>query len=81
MTRYWDRRAESLERVMRFISERNWSSVGVAIFLWCFGYGLFEGSVVKRVLCSRLLESKVACGFEVVCAPYHCNDKSGIDEQ
>lgn len=31
MTRYWDSWAESLELVMRFISCRNWSSVGVAI--------------------------------------------------
>jgi hypothetical protein len=31
MTRYVDRRVESLERVMRFISDRNWSSVGVAM--------------------------------------------------
>lgn len=31
MTRYWDSCAESLESVMRFISERNWSSVGVAM--------------------------------------------------
>lgn len=42
MTRYWDSWAESLESVMRFISERNWSSVGVAIFV-VSGDGLLNG--------------------------------------
>lgn len=43
MTRYWDSCAESLESVMRFISVRNWSSVGVAMAFVCgVGDGAWE---------------------------------------
>lgn len=51
MTRYWDSCAESLESVMRFISVRNWSSVGVAMMLQMF----LERACSWRVLCE-------ACG-------------------
>ena len=48
MTRYEDSCAESLERVMRFISVRNWSSVGVAMMFLAMGF-LMTRPVVECV--------------------------------
>lgn len=79
MTRYWDSWAESLELVMRFISCRNWSSVGVvAIVGIFFNASLWEEDVFRCVCCyalrmraslgSRFAKVGCGCGLEVVCA-------------
>lgn len=76
MTRYWDSWAESLELVMRFISCRNWSSVGVAIVRFrlpvCGKRTCFVACVVTRCeyasLGSRIAKVGCGCGLEVVCA-------------
>lgn len=71
MTRYWDSCAESFESVMRFISVRNWSSVGVAMMLQM----TLDRACSWRVLCEACgcWIREVACGSEmsVVCAPCH----------
>jgi len=60
MTRYWDSWAESLELVMRFISCRNWSSVGVVAIVGIFqcqfvGRGRVSLRVLSRAANMRLL--------------------------
>lgn len=61
MTRYWDNWAESLELVMRFISCRNWSSVGVVAIVGIFSMPVrgkrtcFVACAVTRCECVRLL--------------------------
>jgi hypothetical protein len=84
MIRYVDRRAESLERVMRFISDRNWSSVGVAmVFFVVVGDGL-EVCVVGSVgACGwSRLDSKVACGLgEMWWSVHNITNRQGNTDQ